>query len=395
MRYKSVRVIIGAISALILPVTFLAPPANSITPLKMEQIPSVFKELTSDRTLANPAMVLMDAKTGKVIYSRDANGARKPASTIKVISAMSILEFLPPNKTFTTVVYKTDLKNTFQIVGEFDPSMTPSYELAKSDKFIWSTNLVNKIRANSKSRYITIRYYGLTSRTQINMSNDFRRAGYRVTWKPISQEESTGHLIDPILVAESPKLEKILRHTLLWSDNFVAEFLARLAAKEAGYPYGKDGVELVFSDVLSRYNIDNPVITAKDGSGLSSKDRISAMTLAQALIKIYSDPKFSPLINGLPIGGVSGTMKSRFLKTAPQGVGLVRAKTGTLRGVVTMAGYIDSGDHEYAFVILADRVGRYHAAEVAARATMDKILGRLTAPLTKTELALTENSAAN
>lgn len=227
------------------------------------------------------------------------------------------------------------------------------------------------------------------------MSNDFRRAGYRVTWTPISQAESVNHLEDPILVAESPKLEKILHHTLLWSDNFVAEFLARLAAKEAGYPNSKDGVELVFNDVLSRYNIDNPVITAKDGSGLSSKDRISAMTLGQALIKIYADPKFAPLISGLPIGGISGTMKTRFIKTAPQGVGLVRAKTGTLRGVVTMAGYIDSGDHEYAFVILADRVGRYHAAEVAARAAMDKILGKLTAPLTKSELILSESQSSN
>lgn len=374
---------------------FLIPSAHSVTPLKMDQIPSVFKQLTSDRTLANPAMVLMDTKTGKIIYSRDANGARKPASTIKVISAMSILEFLPPSTTFTTHVYKTDLRNTFQIVGDYDPSMTPSYGLSKSDKFVWSTNLVNKIRANSKSRYLTIRHYGLTDRSKINMNNDFRRAGYNVTWRAISKAAASEHITDSILTAKSPDLEKILRHTLLWSDNFVAEYLARLAANEAGYPNNKDGVELVFTDVLSRYNIENPVITAKDGSGLSSKDRISAMTLCQALLKIYGDPKFESLIKGLPVGGVSGTMKSRFLKTAPQGVGLVRAKTGTLRGVVTMAGYIDSGEHEYAFVILADRVGRYHAAEVAARATMDKILGRLTAPLLKSELSLNGTQDSN
>lgn len=378
--------------ALVAALMLLAPSAHSVTPLKMEQIPSVFKVLTSDRTLANPAMVLIDTNSGKVVYSRDADGPRKPASTIKVISAMSILEFLPPTTTFTTSIYKTDLKNTFQIVGDFDPSMTPSSELAKSDKFIWSTSLVNTIRANAKSRSITIRYYGITSRTKINMSNDFSRAGYRVNWKSISQESSGAHLTDSIFTAQSPNLEKILKHTLLWSDNFVAEYLARLAAKEAGYPNNVDGIELVFNDVLSRYNIENPVITAKDGSGLSHKDRVSAMTLGQVLVKIYADPKFETLVNGLPIGGISGTMKSRFKKTAPQGVGLVRAKTGTLSGVVTMAGYLDSGEHEYAFVILADRVGRYHAAEVAARATMDKILGKLTSPLIKTELELKDNS---
>lgn len=382
------KLLIGFTSAILL----LIPSAHSVTPLKMEQIPSVFKVLTSDRTLANPAMVLIDTESGKVIFSRDANGSRKPASTIKVFSAMSILEFLPPTTTFTTSIYTTDLKNTFQIVGDFDPSMTPSSTLAKSDKFIWSTSLVNKIRANAKSRSITIRYHGITSRTKINMSNDFRRAGYRVNWQPTSQETANTHKKDKIFTAQSPNLEKILKHTLLWSDNFVAEYLARLAAKEAGYPNNEDGIELVFHDVLSRYNIQNPVITAKDGSGLSHKDRVSAMTLGQALVKIYSDPKFESLVNGLPIGGISGTMKSRFKKTAPQGVGLVRAKTGTLSGVVTMAGYLDSGEHEYAFVILADRVGRYHAAEVAARATMDKLLGKLTYPLVKTELTLTDNS---
>ena len=385
MRHKS---LIGITSAILL----VIPSANTATPLKMEQIPSVFKVLTADRTLANPAMVLIDTKSGKVIFSRDANGPRKPASTIKVFSAMSILEFLPPTTTFSTSIYKTDLKNTFQIVGDYDPSMTPSSTLSKSDKFIWSTGLVNKIRANSKSRTITIRYYGITSRTKINMSNDFRRAGYRVNWQPISQEASNTHIKDSIYTAQSPNLEKILKHTLLWSDNFVAEYLARLAAKEAGYPNNEDGIELVFHDVLSRYNIHNPVITARDGSGLSHKDRVSAMTLGQALVKIYSDPKFESLVNGLPIGGVSGTMKSRFKKTAPQGVGLVRAKTGSLSGVVTMAGYLDSGDHEYAFVILADRVGRYHAAEVAARKTMDKLLGKITYPLVNNDLAPSDNS---
>lgn len=385
MRHKS---LIGITSAILL----VIPSANTATPLKMEQIPSVFKVLTADRTLANPAMVLIDTKSGKVIFSRDANGPRKPASTIKVFSAMSILEFLPPTTTFSTSIYKTDLKNTFQIVGDYDPSITPSSTLSKSDKFIWSTGLVNKIRANSKSRTITIRYYGITSRTKINMSNDFRRAGYRVNWQPISQKASNTHIKDSIYTAQSPNLEKILKHTLLWSDNFVAEYLARLAAKEAGYPNNEDGIELVFHDVLSRYNIHNPVITARDGSGLSHKDRVSAMTLGQALVKIYSDPKFESLVNGLPIGGVSGTMKSRFKKTAPQGVGLVRAKTGSLSGVVTMAGYLDSGDHEYAFVILADRVGRYHAAEVAARKTMDKLLGKITYPLVNNDLAPSDNS---
>ena len=75
---------------------------NSEAALRMEQIPSVFAELTNDKTLNNPAMVLMDLKSGQVVYSRDANGLRKPASTLKIMSAFSALEYLPADKTFNT-----------------------------------------------------------------------------------------------------------------------------------------------------------------------------------------------------------------------------------------------------------------------------------------------------
>ena len=232
--------------------------------------------------------------------------------------------------------------NTFQIVGEFDPSITPDYQLAKSENFIWSNFLVNKIRANSKSRSITIRYYGITSRTQINMANTFRRFGYRVAWRPLNQANSSGHLSNEIVTVTSPQLSSILKHTLLWSENYYAEYLARIAAVKAGYTYDGKGINSVFRDVLTKAEISNLEITVKDGSGLSGQNKISALTLAQALVKIYSDPKYHSLIEGLPVGGVSGTLKSRFLNTAPQGVGLVRAKTGTLNGVVSLAGYIDS-----------------------------------------------------
>jgi len=373
--------IIAALSAALL---FVAPSAHSVSALKMDQIPTVFAELTKDKALANPAVVLIDIKSGQIVYSRDANSQRKPASTLKVISAMSILEYMQPESTFDTAIYKTDIKNTFQVVGDFDPSITPSYSLAKSDKFVWSNYLVNKIRSASKSRHITIRYYGLTSRTQINMANYFRQMGYRVSWKPLPQAASLAHTTELLSSQTSPPLSNILRHTLLWSDNEVADYLARYAALKAGYQYSEKGIEPLFQEVLVKNNVQTPSINVKDGSGLSSSNRLSAMTLAQALLKIYQEPKFESVIKGLPVGGVSGTLKNRFLKTAPQGVGLVRAKTGTLNGVVNLAGYIDSGEHEYAFVILADHVRHSYYSEKAARAAVDKILGKIAQPLIHT-----------
>lgn len=374
-------------------VSVFVPSAYGFTPVKMERIPTVFGELIKNKNLGNPAMVLVDLKSGQIIFNRDGNAARKPASTLKLISAMTILDYLPPDQRFTTAIYKTDLKNTFQILGDFDPSITPSARLARSDKFIWSGTLLSKIRNHAKSRSLTIRYYGLTSRTRINMSNDFRRLGYRITWRPITLEESNLHITENIGNLTSPPLSKILQHTLLWSDNFVADYLARLAAKEAGYGFGESGISPVFHDSLARNQILNPVMEVTDGSGLSHDNRLSAMTLAQVLLKMYSDPKYQVLIDGLPVGGISGTLQNRFITTSPKSIGLVRAKTGSLRGVVTLAGYVDSAEHQYAFVILADRVGQYYAAESAARSTIDRLLGKLAAPLTfSSEINSTNNS---
>ena len=354
---------------------------NSEAALRMEQIPSVFAELTNDKTLNNPAMVLMDLKSGQVVYSRDANGLRKPASTLKIMSAFSALEYLPADKTFNTSIYKTDIKNVFQIVGDFDPSITPSLKLAKDLKFVWSDNLVNQIRKNAKSRYLKIRYYGLTDRTRTNMNNFFRKVGYRITWEALNYDNSTSHLAEQIYSSTSPNLNEILHYTLLFSDNWVADYLAKSAAAAAGYGYSAAGIESVYTEVLAKYSITAGNVNALDGSGLSHENRISANTLVQVLATMYSNPKFDGAIQGLPVGGISGTLIHRFIKTAPQAVGLVHAKTGSINGVVSLAGFIDSADHKYVFAIIADRLRYSFAAESAARATIDKLLGKIAAPL--------------
>ena len=92
------------------------------------------------------------------------------------------------------------------------------------------------------------------------------------------------------------------------------------------------------------------------------------------------DEKYNLLYTSLPVGGVSGTLRSRFLTTAPNAIGLVRAKTGTLNGTVTLAGYVESTDREYVFVTLADEIPRGASAEKKARAAIDRLLGRIAAP---------------
>lgn len=374
MRLKFFTILISATLVVV-------PATSSQALLRADQIPSVFAELTNAKALANPSMILIDLSNGQTIYSRAAEELRIPASTLKLMSAFSSLEYLPENKQFTTTIYATDIKNTFQIVGDFDPSITPSAKLSRNLNFVNSDALVGQIRKVAKRKYLKIRSYGITLRTKTNMNNTFRRAGYHITWEDLSQDKTTSHVTKVLYSATSPTLPDILHYTLLFSDNWVADYLAKSAAVAAGYGYNSAGIFAVFNEVLAKYNITAGKIQAVDGSGISHENRISAQTLAQVLVTMKTNPKFAPAINGLPVGGISGTLQHRFIKSAPQAVGLVHAKTGSINGVVSLAGYVESGDHEYVFAIISDHLARNNAIESAARAAIDKLLGKIASPL--------------
>jgi D-alanyl-D-alanine carboxypeptidase/D-alanyl-D-alanine-endopeptidase (penicillin-binding protein 4) len=103
--------------------------------------------------------------------------------------------------------------------------------------------------------------------------------------------------------------------------------------------------------------------------------------LVKVLMEMERNPKFESAVNGLPVGGISGTLQNRFIKSAPQAVGLVHAKTGSLNGVVSLAGFVESGEHKFAFAIIADRIPIGYYSESAARSAIDKLLGKIAAPL--------------
>jgi D-alanyl-D-alanine carboxypeptidase len=141
--------------------------------------------------------------------------------------------------------------------------------------------------------------------------------------------------------------------------------------------------------MLTGFGINSSNLVIKDASGLSKDNRISAEQIAQLLMVINHDPKFAPMIAGLPIGGETGTLQHRFVDTAPTAVGLVRAKTGTLNGTTNLAGFVDSGDHQYIFVILADRHSKSYTVTKKVRAIVDRVLGKIATPLLPELLPLT------
>ena len=88
--------------------------------------------------------------------------------------------------------------------------------------------------------------------------------------------------------------------------------------------------------------IDSTEFSLSDGSGLSSANLISPQAFTRLLRYIRAHPRFATFAPGLPQAGGTGNLRTRFVGTPL--AGRVRAKTGSIAGVNTLAGYIDRPD---------------------------------------------------
>lgn len=159
----------------------------------------------------------------------------------------------------------------------------------------------------------------------------------------------------------SPPLPRALESGLKYSNNFVAEQTLRtLAWRATGRPGSwSDGVELLHR-YLRALGLDDDRIAFENGSGLSTRGRLSPKTLVQ-LVRRADD-----LLPSLPISGRDGTLRARMELVD----GLVRAKTGTMGGVSALSGIAGTGDERLAFSILVN--GRLSTRR--ARALQDHIV---------------------
>lgn len=353
-------------------------------------ITNIFSQLTSIPTLADPSVIVLDEKTGDVLYESNSNSPRKPASVIKLISAASAYTYLAPNDTFSTTLYTGADAKSIVIKGSLDPWMSYDHKVAVKmgrtslERIEFNSLSALKEMNNGSTKGTTI-YYSELYASEVNHLQRFLKDHNASTQlKRVSQSALEPLIGVEIFTSVSPSLQKIVDWLLTWSDNLLAERVARLASVAAGNSLDDAGVAKTFAALLSGMGISTSNLVVKDASGLSKANRVTARQISQLLFAIHHDPKFAPIVSGLPIGGVTGTLQNRFLDTAPDAVGLVRAKTGTLNGTTNLAGYVESGDHEYIFVIIADRHSKSYTVTKKVRATVDRILGKIAKPLLPT-----------
>jgi serine-type D-Ala-D-Ala carboxypeptidase/endopeptidase (penicillin-binding protein 4) len=369
---------------------FLAIPNFSIqqaSALDPTSVASIFERLCSNAELADPSVVVIDQTTGQVVYEKNAMSPRKPASVLKLLSATAAYTYLQPTQRFTTSAWVGTAPKSIVIQGALDPWFSLDDIQAKKmgrtslPRIEYNTLSALKSANTGSVRNSTIYYSNLYSQDVANLKKFYLKHGVNAIMKRVTSQQAEILSSQPILSSDSPELQEILAFTLTWSDNLLAERIARLASVAAGHSLDDSGVAQTFQEVLENMGIESTNLVTQDASGLSRENRITAKQIAYLLVKIRADAKFAPIIGGLPIGGISGTLRNRFIDTAPAAIGLIKAKTGTLNGTANLAGYVESGDREYAFVIIADRLSRTNTAAKKARATVDRILGKIAAPL--------------
>jgi D-alanyl-D-alanine carboxypeptidase/D-alanyl-D-alanine-endopeptidase (penicillin-binding protein 4) len=194
-----------------------------------------------------------------------------------------------------------------------------------------------------------------------------------------------------MLQRTSPPVQEDVTATNKMSLNLHAELMLR----QLGRQYGQvnegpgdggdgsiaEGVRVV-RQFLVNAGIDGKDFVFFDGSGLSGHDLVTPRAMAKLLSFAAHDPAtgvpqpwFAAWKASLPVGGVDGTLASRFV-TGPV-KGHVFAKTGTLGEARSLSGYVDAASGRT--VVFSILVGDHLPGDAADRVAMDRIVGAIQA----------------
>jgi D-alanyl-D-alanine carboxypeptidase/D-alanyl-D-alanine-endopeptidase (penicillin-binding protein 4) len=170
---------------------------------------------------------------------------------------------------------------------------------------------------------------------------------------------------------DSPPLADVLRLVNKSSDNYAAEaVLTTLGAETKGTPgpaTWADGLAAMRAQ-LGKIGLPPDSYRSGNGSGLFASTEVSAQQLLVLLTAAHRDYRIGPdLVASLSAGGQDGTLARRWV--GRPAMGRIRAKTGTLDKVSTLAGYIGvDGGHLLAFAILVNDIPPAQRGTVRAMA---------------------------
>ena len=155
-----------------------------------------------------------------------------------------------------------------------------------------------------------------------------------------------------IATVSSAPLSQIIEVMLRASDNWIAELLVRQLDRAAGGAGTTAGGLAIVMRAAAALGVPLGAARMDDGSGLSPTDRATCRELL-AVLDLSGRPGFSPILNGLPVAGATGTLAGRY--QTPPVAGRLRAKTGSIANAVGMVGIVSVGAPLH-FALLVNQV---------------------------------------
>jgi serine-type D-Ala-D-Ala carboxypeptidase/endopeptidase (penicillin-binding protein 4) len=246
-----------------------------------------------------------------------------------------------------------------------------------ANTFGWShTPGTNEIRvfgrmpSNQKG---SVRYFNVEDPalyTATILKERLKKAGVEISGKARSRHsgEAPLPLMHPIYTHESIPLADVVSFINKKSQNLSAEILLRtIGAELKGIGTDQAGLDVVEA-FLERAGVEAGTVNLYDGSGLSRNNLITPQAETMLLRYMATRPSFPDFISSLPVSAYDGTLKGRMHRSSA--AGRVFGKTGTLKNVATLGGYIKTTSGQtLAFSIMAN-----NAVETgAARQATDKI----------------------
>lgn len=172
-------------------------------------------------------------------------------------------------------------------------------------------------------------------------------------------------------VYESPPLAEVIRGINKFSNNVAAKqvFLSLGETQSKGRGYVSP--DIAFAGVrhwLGSKGMNFPELVMENGSGLSRKERISARHLNDLLAAAYFSPTMPEFMASLAVVGLDGTARKRLKRSAV--AKKAHIKTGTLKNVSAIAGYVLNGKkRRYAVAFMVN-----HPNSGGARTAMDALM---------------------
>ena len=332
--------------------------------------------LMDDKLLQTTQLGLQvyDLTAGQMVYQKNERQRMRPASVMKVLTSITALDMYGGNYDYRTSIcckgtmMGDTLMGNLYCVGGFDPTVTRAdiammaeqvrrFGIAHVDGMLvadltmkdtttygsgwcWDddNDKLTPLLVDKKDQFLSVFAQSLREKG-VSLSVLFAKGKVPQGCTEIYQHRNS--------------IDLVLQRMMKKSDNLYAESMFyQIAAGSSTQPGKASDASGAIKRLAYKLGLDPTQYTFADGSGLSLYSYVSAELLVKFLRYAYEQRSiYAHLYPALPIAGVDGTLENRMMKGSARGN--VHAKTGTVTGVSTLAGYcLAANGHQLCFAIL-------------------------------------------